>query len=546
MDEFSQAEAELLKPYVTNTNKNVFGLINLPQVVCGALFSRYSRSSKSARRVLLEEFMQDPQMHFAEIVGSAKNSPTQLIATKKAEEFYDRVLVGFGDDSVAELGGAHIACEQISNLATKFTQDSRIGISPLEKSTRYVYFDKKQDGKYLYYCGKEITESEVGKIYEKTCDLLFDTYVSLMQKVSEKLMQKYPREKDASERAYSSAIRAKTCDILRGLLPAGTLTNSGFYGNGRSFEYLLTKMYSSDLPEVKNLATQMQEELSFSIPSFVKRANNKYGIATQQYWIDTRTQTKKLVEDKFLTANLPKEKNSTEESTPEVQLIYFDENAHEKLSAAILFEFGMDYASAKKKASSLSKGQQLELISSYVGKRGNRRQKPGRAFEHVFYTFAICANFGQFRDLHRHRILTQMRQPLSCENGYDMPPELVQMGLDFEFSSAMQEAKASYEQINSVLGPALAQYVVPMAYRMKWYMHLNLRETFHLIELRSAPQGHTDYRRVVIKMLDEMKAVQPELANFIIFANREDIALERLDAEKRIDERLKKIDEKKY
>ena len=218
-----------------------FVLINLPEAVKGALFSRYSRSSKSLRRVLLDEFILNPETGFAEIVGQVTNQgESQLVATKKAEDFYDRVLVGYGDDSVAELGGAHLACENISMVLTKIMQDARIGISPLEKSTRYVYFDQKEDGKYRYHREEKIMQSKFANEYLRVCDLLFDTYALLIPQIAKIEQEKFPREETVSERAYASTIRAKVCDILRGILPASTLTNAGFFGNGRAFEYLLT------------------------------------------------------------------------------------------------------------------------------------------------------------------------------------------------------------------------------------------------------------------------------------------------------------------
>ncbi len=552
MDEFTPEQKALLSRFCTNTDQPVFGLVNLPQVVCGALFSRYSRSTKSARRVLLEEFIQNPDMKFEEIVGAAgvpgagaggssSSASSQLVATQKAEAFYDRVLVGYGDDSVAELGGAHLACEEISNLATKFVQDARIGLSPLEKSTRYVYFHQKDpQGHYRYYRGAEIADDIE---YLRACDMLFDAYVKLQAPLAEFLKKKYPKpvppagEAPLSDRAYESTIKAKVCDLLRGLLPASTLTNTGLYGNGRAFEYLLTRMYSSDLPEVNRLAGEMQGELAKAIPSFVKRANDRHGQATQSYWKSCRQNTKERIgeSDPASTADA---------HASEVELIEYDEKAEEKIIASILFSNGMDYARAKKKAGSLPDAERLSLLSAYVGERANRRHKPGRAFEHAHYTFAFCANFGQFRDLHRHRMLTQERQLLSCDWGYDVPAELKEAGLSAEFEEAVKRAQGAYAHLLEAKGPILAQYAVPMAYRLRWYFHLTLREAFHLIELRSMPQGHEDYRRIAIQMHDQLLGVHPRLASFMKFVNRENVALERLESEKKIDEKLKKLGQK--
>ncbi|MEM3362067.1 MAG: FAD-dependent thymidylate synthase [Candidatus Anstonellaceae archaeon] len=532
MEKFNETEKKILEQYCTNLDKNVYGIVNLPEVVAGALFSRYSRSEKTAREILLKEFILNPEMCFDEIVQQQKNVRDQIIATQKAEEFYNRVLIGYGDDSVAELGGARLAIEQISNIATKFIEDSRIGLSPLEKSTRYVYFDQKDSlNNYRYYRGKEIVESKVGKIYLKNCDMLFDLYSKLIKEVFQKLMEIYPKSPEISQRAYENTIKAKTCDILRGLLPASTLTNMGVYANGRAWEYLLTKMYASNFPEIKSLANEMYEELIKIIPSFVKRINSEYGKKHIEYIKQKNYNLNKFVE-KYKIEN---------KSDEDVELVYYDREAEEKIIWAILFELGFGSIEAVNKLKEMNEEEKNELIDKYIGNRENRRHRPYRAFELPYYTFAICANFGQYRDIQRHRILTQVRQPLSCEYGYDIPKELVEFGFKEEFVEAMKESKENYEVILQELGKELSQYVVPMAYKIKWYMHLNLREAFHLIELRSSIQGHRDYRELVLKIYQKIKEVHPNLATKITFINFQEVDLERLESEKRIDEKLSKI-----
>jgi thymidylate synthase ThyX len=300
-------------------------------------------------------------------------------------------------------------------------------------------------------------------------------------------------------------------------------------------------MYSSNLPEINKLAIEMHTELAKIIPSFVKRANDKYGVAMQNYWKECQRSTKEAA-DKIMEKRKKMQANS---SGSEVELIEFDPQAEQKICAAILFsKTQMDYKACKKVAQEMPEEEILELLSAYVGKRENRRHKPGRAFEHVHYTFAICANFGQFRDLQRHRMLTQQRQLLTCNLGYDIPEELKKAGLASEFEDAMKKAKEAYDLLAVSKGLELAQYCVPMAYKLRWYFHLNLREAFHLIELRSMPQGHEDYRRVAVKMADEISRVHPRLASFMKFVNRENVALERLESEKRIDQKLAKMAKK--
>ncbi|MCR4369025.1 MAG: FAD-dependent thymidylate synthase, partial [archaeon] len=510
-------------------DKNVFVLTNLPEAVKGALFSRYSRSAKSLRRLLLDEFINDEKSGFAQIVGySEKMGYSQVVATQKAEEFYDRVLVGYGDDSVAELGGAHIACENVSNIASKALEDARLGISPLEKSTRYVYFDQKVDDKFLYYRDEGIMNSRHANLYVETCDSLFESYAKLIEPTKRHLMEKFPKN-DASERAYNSSIRAKACDILRGFLPASTLTNVGLYGNGRSFEYLLVKMYAHPLAEVRGIAEEMHTELMKTIPSFVKRAKGKYGDPTINYFSQTRLGMEKLCAKEFA-----KEKPQARE---EVVLTAYDKDAEEKVVAAALYPYtDVSFEQVKKKVREMGHAQRVKVIKEYIGRRENRRHKPGRGFEHAYYEFDLLCNYASFRDLHRHRVLTQQRQDLTVRHGFDTPPEMREIGIEEEFNSKMVEAAQAYWKIRSDSSLAKqAQFVVPFAYRIRWNNYLNLRELYHLVELRSTIQGHPDYRRVVLKMLEEVRKVQPVLVEGMGFVDTREAGLERLDAEKKTD-----------
>ena len=537
MDSFTQSEQGILSQFCTSTTSDVFCLMNLPEAVKGALFSRYSRSTKSLRRVLLDEFILNPESGFDAIVGEMKNrGESQIVATKKAEDFYDRVLVGYGDDSVAELGGAHLAAENISNLATKFMQDARIGISPLEKSTRYVYFDQKDNGKYRYLRDEKIIASRFADKYIEACDMLFDTYAKLIPVLTKLEEGKNPRASDVSERAYASTIRAKVCDLLRGILPAATLTNAGFYGNGRAFEYLLAKMYASPLSETRAIAPQAQAELGKVIPSFVKRANDKYGKEMQNYMVENRKQ---------IAAIAARHATGTEQDSSHTTLVDFDSDAEEKVLSAIIFpQLHCSYEEAQAIAKRLPQGEREELIRAYIGNRANRRQKPGRAFENTFYTFCVTGNFGMYRDLHRHRILTQERQLLTTRHGFDMPPELTEAGFDKQILDALAPPDALFREMENEM-PYEAQYVVPLGYRMRWYMKMNLREAYHFCELRSMRQGHIDYRRVAQDMHKLLAETHPLLTSGMKFVDYSSYALERLEAEKKIDRKLAQLDQKK-
>ena len=476
-------------------------------------------------------------MGFREIVGGhAAQAADRLVAIRKAEEFYDRVLIGFGDDSVAELGGASIAIEDVSNLATKVLEDSRIGLSPLEKSTRYVRFDDKVDGQYRFYREPVLMSSRFADDYVSTCNLLFETYSRLLEPTMKYVMEKVPKEEGVTDRAYQSACRAKACDILRGLLPASTLTNVGIFGNGRAFEYLLTKMYAHPLQEMRDIAALMHAELGKVIPSFVKRANDVHGQAMQKYLSETREGMRELAA-RMLGTVAP-------EKTESVTLVSYDVDAEARLIAAALYpHLQLPMAQLLAIAKQMPAEERLSVIREYMGRRKNRRHRPGRAAENARYTFDIIANFGAYRDLHRHRMLTQERQDLTTWHGYDLPKELVAMGVADEFRHAMEVAAETYEKIHAS-HPLEAQYVVPMAYRMRWYVTMTLREVFHLVELRSMRQGHPDYRRIAQQIFLKVREVHPALAEYMRFVDMNEYSLERIEAEKQLDKRIEEISRK--
>lgn len=536
MEEFTEEEKEVIKPFFTNLDKPVFALVNLPEVVKGALFSRYSRSAKSLRRVLLDEFIMKPEMGFKEIVGfQTGRGSDQIVAVKKAEEFYDRVLVGYGDDSVAELGGTSLACERISQIAAKVIEAPRIGISPLEKSTRYVWFNQKINGNYQYFREPVLINSRFADLYIETCDLLFETYSSLIEPMTKFIMEKFPREGEVSDRAYNSTVRAKACDILRVFLPASTMTNVGLYGNGRAFEYLITKMYSHPLAEIRQLASIMHDELSKVIPSFVKRINDTYGKAAQQYISDTYKAT-----GKFVASNIEQLPQQSEEVT----LVDYDHDAEEKVLQAIIYPHSkMPLKQTREIAGNMSEAERKELIKEYMSRRSNRRHKPGRAFEHAYYTFDILSNYGIYRDLQRHRQLTQEPQDLNVIHGYDTPKELSEAGFEKEYHECMARVKEAFKTISREY-PKEAQYLVAFGYKIRWYMKMNLREVCHLTELRTMQQGHRDYRRVAQQIYLKVKEVHPTLAEYIKFVDMNEYEMERIEAEKKIDKKMEEIDKK--
>ena len=516
-----QDPKNFLTPFVSNTEENIFVLQNLPEVIKGALFSRYSRSKLGLRELLLKEFLQNQEAGFEGGGGDLSSLNIQ-----KAVDFYDRILDGYGDDSVAELGGAHLAFESVSMLATKILEDARIGGSPLEKSTRYIPFDDKVEGKYRYYRDKTILESLLGDEYEKQMDALFATYSSLIPPMTERIEKLYPLREGTSEAAWRTSVRALVFDCLRGLLPAATLTNLGFYGNGRFFESLLMKMRLHPFEEVQSIAEKGFLELSKVIPSFVKRAEkeHRHFKAFEGYMRDLKEFTEKLEKPPCL----PKSKGF------KVQLVHApaQEEIDQLLAALLYEETDQAYLEILSFIRKMSKEKKKGLLSSLGDLRKNRRHKSPRALEHLDFTFEVVADFGCYRDLHRHRILTQQRQKLDCALGYFVPEEILGTEMESIYRNALDQAKLFFDQLQKVC-PLQAQYAVPMAYNIRWYMKINLRALQWMAELRSTPQGHPEYRRVAQEMTRLVIENFEELAGLLSFVDFSEHAIGRLAQEER-------------
>lgn len=531
---FSKTDSQKLAPFFTNLDKPVFVLLNMPEVLKGALFSRYSRSARPLRELFLEEYLRGADSGFdaSSIDWDNFTDIQKVLVTEKAEKFYTRWLAEYGDDSIAELGGIHVGVENISVLATKSLEDRRLGLSFLEKSTRYVRFDDKVDGHYRYFVDADLAKSKYSKLYTQTMDFLFDTYAEMVEPMMSFFRNKYPKPAEVSDKAYETSIRAKACDTLRGLLPFATLTNMGVFGNGRAYEYMLTRMFASDLAETLGLAGSIFEELHKVIPNFVERIKTEKG----ELYVDYLKKTAKsmnAIAKKYHLAGKQFEKSG-------VRLLDYDERAEEKTVAGILFaSSNLPYKKLLQEAKKMGKKARVEILRKYAEHRLGRWHKIGRAFEESYYTFEIVSDAGAYKDLQRHRVMTSERQLFSCNLGYDVPADIVEAGLAKKYSKAMDLAGKTYAKIVSKF-PVQAQYVVTHGYKVRYRMKLNLREAFHLCELRSSPQGHPNYRFIAQEMYKRIKEVHPIFGETMRYVNMSDPGLERLSAEIRREDKLKK------
>lgn len=538
-EDFSESQLKILERFVTNTSSNIFVLRNLPEVIKGALFSRYSRSSLGLRALLLKDFILNEETAFSSIVGGGSSDhetpqeedENQFMAIKRAQNFYDRILDGYGDDSIGELGGSHLAIENISMIAAKVIEDARIGGSPLEKSTRYVYFDQKIDGEYRFFREPNIMTSAFRDLYVETCDFLFDTYAELIPPLTEQIEKSFPREPEVSKVAYTAALRAKVLDCLRGLLPSSTLTNMGVYGNGRFFESLIQKLNCHNLTELQDAGKKAYSELSKVVPSFVRRAelSHKHQHTFTSFKENLESSLKEVSEK--VTPEIPKMEKAG------VRLVGFDSAAPQKVAAALLFPHSSaSLLDLEKHCAELPKEEVDSILEAGCSKRENRRHKSPRALEHVSYTFEILADFGIYRDLQRHRMLTQERQLISCDYSYYIPSEILGTDMEKKYRDAMEKGKHAFHTIREEL-PEEAQYVVPMAYHMHWYFHINLRALQWLCELRSSPAGHPSYRYIAQEMAKQVIDAHPEFEKYFQFVDFDGYELGRLGQEIRTAEK---------
>ncbi|MEP7305295.1 MAG: FAD-dependent thymidylate synthase [Acidobacteriota bacterium] len=528
VETFTADEISVLTPYFTNTDRPVFALRHLPETVKGALFARYSRSAKSLRRLFLDEFA-------GQIEATATPAPA-AIGSRRADELYARVLGEYGDDSVAQLGSAHLACEGVSNVLTKVLEWGRL-MAYLEQSTRYVPYTDRPNGRWKYHVPAELGGSPIRARFIDTLDRAFDTYARWIPTLESHFRTKYPKSPEDSEGMYRSVIRAKALDTLRGLLPAATQSNVGLFGTGQAYESLLLRMFAHPLQEVRGHGALMLDELRQIIPAFLTRVDqpNRGGRGIL-YLSDTRRA--------FHSLAGPIVGGIEPEGRAEVTLTDFDPDGEVKVIAAALYAASpLPDDQLMAIARRLSADDRVALLRAYVGQRANRRHRPGRAFERTSYRFDVLTDYGAFRDLQRHRLLTLEWQPLSTRHGYTEPAAIEEAGALPEWREIMDRSAGLYESMAAAGLRDAASYGVVMAYRVRFYMDMNAREAMHVIELRTAPQGHPAYRRVCQSMHRAIGDVAGHraIADAMSFADHSDVELERLQAERNLEARRLQI-----
>ena len=526
-EEFTAAEADVLRRYFTNLDQPVFALVNLPEVVKGALFARYSRTALSLRRLFLKEFV-------GELDIEGDQSIDATVGLRRAEELYDTVFFEYGDDSVAQLGGVHLACEQASNVLTKILEWGRL-MSYLEQSTRYIAYDQRLGGRYRYHRDPEILTSSLGTRYVADMDRMFDGYSALVPQLQEFFRTVEPKDPSASDFAYRTAIKARALDAVRGMLPAASLSNVGIYGTGQAYEALLLRMRAHPLPEARAYADMMLTELRKVVPSFLKRVDlPDRGVRTSGYMSDIRHSMEAMADSVFGDSVGGPVDDDT------LELIDFEPDGEIKVVTAILYPHtSLSERTVEARVHQMTVEERLDIIKGYVGNRSNRRHRPGRAFERTDYRFDVLSDYGAFRDLQRHRMLSIDWQQLSTRHGYVRPAAVDAAGVADQFDAVMERSAGLYADLAED-HPDQASYAVSLAYRVRYSMQFNAREAMHMLELRTGPQGHEAYRRVCQRMHTQIGEVagHKALAEAMKFVDHSaEPMLGRLEAQQRAEEK---------
>jgi thymidylate synthase ThyX len=514
LEQFTEEEQARLAPHFTNLDRPVFALVNLPETVKGALFARYSRYAGTLRRLFLDEFADSlPEVPVVEL-GEGE----------RAAKLYETIFLGYGDDSVAQLGGAHIACEWTSNLLTKILQRPRLA-AYLEQSTRYIAYDSQLDGfGYRYH-----RDPRFGPAYEAAMDELFRSYSSLLEGVSAWVDEKFPAAEGESPAAHRRAVRAKALDLVRGILPAASLSHVGIYATGQTYEQLVLHLLAHPLAEARAYGEMLLAELEAVMPSFVARVPRPDRGGRWIEYLRERSDAATAV-----AARLGLDEATEEDAAPSVRLVRAHGSEEELLAALVYEASAVGEEQALAAVGRLAPEERTALVRDLVATRENRRHRPGRGFETLTYRFEIVSDYGAFRDLQRHRLLTCQWQRLSPELGADVPHEVEESGLGSDYERALETSRAEYERLRAAGLADEAPYALCLAYRIRYVLEFDAREALHLIELRSGREGHPSYRAVALQMREAIAAVHPSVAAAMTFIDDStEPRLERLLSEMR-------------
>ena len=503
-------EKKYIKPFFTNLDKSVFAVSFLPPEVIGALCARTSRAKEDLRVVFLNEFIK-PFLRDQSEYGESLNAlieflhkyPLEIIfSNPKGREFYIKWLAQFGDDSIAQMAGTHLICSGISQVAIKHIEDMRLGVAPIEKSTRYVDYSAKIKSQYLYYIDPTLEKFGLLQEYKETMDNLFGVYTLINAKIYEHFKRKFPEEKDA-------VLKAKSFDVARKILPMATLSQLSLFGNGQAFEYMISRSLDNKLGEVRWVGQMAFRELSKIIPAFLRRIESEDSKQYRTYLSERGERIKKALSQ----IKWQKEEIKSESAA---RLLEYDPDGENKVIAGLLyFELKEPYDRILKKVKKLSLAEKEKILQEILKDRKYRFYKIPRAFENAYLRFEITMNIGAWRDLHRHRIHTQYRERFNVYNGFDVPEELKEIEFEDNYKNAILKAEELYRKV-AKFDEDIAQYCATLAHKVRFIQYQNLRSFFWESELRTTPQGHVDYRKTEHEKIRLVQKIYPLISKYLL------------------------------
>ena len=513
------AGEELLSKIVTDSHGSVYAFTNeASPLFAAAAMARLSRRGSDLREIFLDEFA---------VAGETG-----------AEGLIDRVVTGYGDDSVQQLITVATVVEDASNLLTKKIEWSRLA-SYLEQSTRYIYYDQKNAaGEYRYFTPKNLP-AELTKTYRESLDHIFDLYSETVRGVTEYVQKKNPAPADKTELiAWRGATRAQACDAARPVLPAATKSTVGIVGSAQAMEAMVRRLLADPLEESNETGKSLLRESRKVIGAFLKRADlPERGLA----WVMYLQESKRALKD-FIKKYLARE---SADFSQEVRLVDVSMKDELDLLPGMLFEASeLSEAEIAKEIATWPLERKEEAFNLYVGNRMNRRHKPGRALEELHYKFEIVADYGTFRDLQRHRIVDDWEwQNLTVKYGYEVPELITKAGFEKQFRECFEISEKLWREMIAANLEEEPQYATLFGHKLRYHFIINAREAFHLLELRTSPQGHPGYRKICKEMHRQLSEIHPRLGAAMKFVNKEgDPALTRLEAERATQLKLKLLD----
>jgi thymidylate synthase ThyX len=357
----------------------------------------------------------------------------------------------------------------------------------------------------------------LGPEYEAAMDFLFDAYADALPRVEAWASERFPRAEGEPEAAHARSIRAKALDLLRGLLPAASLSHMGIFATGQAYEQLLLHLLASPLPEARDVGLMILREIKAVMPSFVARVERPERGGEWIGYLERREAAADRWAGRLGLARADRD----EPAGPVVRLLSV-QGGEDELLAALLFEAAAcSEQEAIRAVRALPPDDRAQMLGELVGERGNRRHRPGRGFEALRYRFEIVSDYGAFRDLQRHRMLTVQWQTLTPDLGAGVPEELEQAGVADAYRAGLERSRAEHARLVELGRPELAPYALCLGYRIRYILDLNAREAMHLIELRSGREGHPGYRAVAHAMHAEIAAVHPSVAAAMAFVDRD-------------------------